>query len=189
LAGPYKFFGSLYRRARPNIAYSRVRGSPLGQGEQTQIDNKGIGQIVRGRAVHSIQFLIFLFSFREEDETKRYPYFMKAANNALQLERSHPMTLRVFLVKRSKSSSSPITLTRSLFKAAASSRFDGPTSSSPISRTRRGPSRLLSPADWRHPFLSGVQARGHLKDVSETSIRTQGIPWTSSEKLRPSRTM
>jgi len=58
------------------------------------------------------------------------------------------MTLRVFLVKRSKSSSSsPFTLMRSLFKAAAPSRFEGPMSSSPPSRMRRGPSRLLSLAD------------------------------------------
>ena len=32
---------------------------------------------MRGRAVYSFQFLSCLFSFREEHETKRYPYFMK----------------------------------------------------------------------------------------------------------------
>ena len=92
-SGPYEI-RKLHKRARPNIAHSRVEGSPL-----RQIIRNGLGQLVRARAVYSIQSLIFLFSFRKEDETKRYPYFVKAANN------SHPMTLRVFLVKRSKPSS------------------------------------------------------------------------------------
>ena len=147
MAGPYEIFGSLYRRAQPNIAYGRVDCPTF---NALQMSRKVTPNDFKSLPSKEEQIIIIT----------NYPHAITIQSGGAQSVRRPDVV--VITVKNAARAVSP----------------------PPPRRWECARPLWASCPEFK---LEGTNIC--MKDVSKTSMRTQGIPWTSSEKLRPSRTM